>query len=99
MLQHMPYYIYILASRPDGALYVGVTNDLIRRVYEHREGLGGGFTRRYNIKQLVHFEIFPDIRDALQREKNIKRWPRAYKVNLITETNPAWADLYDEIIS
>ncbi len=95
----MPYYVYILASRPGGALYVGVTNDLVRRVYEHREGFVAGHTRTYDIKQLVHFEIFEAIRDALQREKNIKHWPRAYKTRLIATSNATWRDLYDEITS
>lgn len=91
------YYVYILASRPGGALYVGVTSDLVRRVLEHRAGAVPGHTQRYNIKQLVHFEIYPDIRDALQREKNIKHWPRVYKTRLIAEQNAEWRDLYDEI--
>jgi putative endonuclease len=95
----MAYYVYILASRPGGALYVGVTNNLIRRVYEHKQGLVAGHTKRYNIKQLVHFEIYPDIKDALQREKNIKHWPRVYKTRLIAESNAIWRDLYDEIAS
>ena len=93
----MPYYVYILASRPGWALYVGVTNDLIRRVYEHRQGTVAGHTQRYNIKQLVHFEIFDDVRDALQREKNIKHWSRAWKVRLIRVENPDWNDLYDRL--
>ena len=92
------YYVYILASRPGGALYVGVTNDLVRRVREHRTDAVPGHTRRYNIKQLVHFEAYTNIRDALQREKNIKHWPRAYKTRLIAEQNIEWRDLYDEIM-
>ena len=91
------YYVYILASRPGGALYVGVTNDLVRRVYEHRTDAVPGHTRRYNIKQPVHFELYADIRDALQCEKNIKHWPRVYKTRLIAEQNAEWRDLYDEI--
>jgi putative endonuclease len=91
------YCVYILASRPGGALYVGVTNDLVRRVHEHRTDAVPGHTRRYNIKQLVHFEMYTDIHDALQREKNIKHWPRAYKTRLIAEKNIEWRDLYDEI--
>jgi putative endonuclease len=79
------YYVYILASRPGGALYVGVTNDLVRRVYQHREGEIDGHTKRYRIRNLVHFEQFPDIRDAIQREKNIKKWPRSWKTRLIAE--------------
>ena len=93
------YYVYILANRIGGTLYIGVTNDLVRRVYEHREGLVEGHTKRYRIHQLVHFETFSDVRDAIQREKNIKGWPRAWKTRLIAEHNAAWRDLYDEIAS
>jgi putative endonuclease len=91
------YYVYFLASRPGGAIYVGVTNDLIRRTYEHRTSAVKGHTKRFNIKQLVYFEAYGDIRDALQREKNIKHWPRVWKTRLIVEQNPSWRDLYDEI--
>jgi putative endonuclease len=89
--------VYVLASRPGGALYVGVTNDLIRRVYEHRTGSIKGHTKQYNIKMLVHFESYQDVRDAIQREKNIKHWPRAWKTRLITDNNPSWRDLFEEI--
>jgi putative endonuclease len=92
------YYVYILASRPGGTLYVGVTNDLIRRVYEHKNGFVEGFTKQYNVHRLVYFEVYSSIHDALQREKNMKHWPRAWKVKLINESNPTWRDLYDEIV-
>jgi putative endonuclease len=92
------YYVYILASRPGGALYVGVTNDLVRRVYEHKNHLVPGHTKRYGIDQLVHFEQYDDVQLALQREKNMKHWPRVYKTRLIAESNPSWRDLYDEIV-
>jgi putative endonuclease len=91
------YYVYILASRPGGSLYVGVTNDLVRRVYEHKTGAVPGFTTRYRIHRLVYFESYPDVRDAIQREKNIKHWPRVWKTRLILQQNPAWRDLYEEI--
>ena len=91
------YYVYILASQRNGTLYIGVTNDLVRRVSEHRSDAVPGHTQRYNIKQLVHFEAYADIRDALQREKNIKHWPRVYKTRLIAQQNAEWRDLYDEI--
>ena len=91
--------LYILASRTGGAIYVGVTNDLIRRVFEHRSGAVDGFTRRYNIKQLVYFGQFDSIHDAIQREKNIKHWPRAWKTRLIYLQNPTWRDLYPELLS
>lgn len=91
------YYLYILASRPGGTLDVGVTNDLIRRVYEHKSKLVKGFTLRYGIDRLVHFEIYATARDAIQREKNIKHWPRSWKTQLIAKSNPSWNDLYEDI--
>jgi|SRR5882757_5056295 len=93
------YVTYILASRRNGTLYVGVTNDLARRIYEHREGLVDGFTRRYGVKMLVHWEAFEDPRHAIQREKNLKKWPRAWKLALIEKHNPAWGDLYESLLS
>jgi putative endonuclease len=91
------YWVYFLASRPGGAIYVGVTNDLVRRVHEHRSGAVKGHTSRYEIDRLVHFENYEDIRIALQREKNIKHWPRTWKTRLIVQNNPSWRDLSDEI--
>jgi putative endonuclease len=93
----MNYWVYILASDAGGTLYVGVTNDLVRRVYEHREGLAAGFTHKYDVKRLVYFEPHESILTAIQREKNIKHWPREWKINLIVRENPLWQDLYDEI--
>ena len=87
------YYVYIMASRKNGTLYIGVTNDVARRAYEHREGL----TKRYGVKLLVHIESFDDIRAAIQREKNLKKWPRAWKIALIEETNPHWRDIYADL--
>ena len=94
----MAYWVYILASKPGGTQYVGVTNDLVRRVYEHREGLADGFTKRYSIKTLVYFEPHETIVAALQREKNIKHWSREWKIDLIVASNPEWRDLYEEIV-
>jgi putative endonuclease len=94
----MSYWVYILASKPGGTLYIGVTNNLIRRVYEHREGLAEGFTKRHGIKMLVYFEQHDTIAAALQREKNIKHWSREWKVDPIVAGNPDWKDLYDEIV-
>lgn len=88
-------WVYIVTNRPNGTLYVGVTSDLARRVWEHREGVVDGFTKRYQLKRLVYAEHHNDIRVALQREKNIKHWPRAWKIDLIVAQNPDWADLYD----
>ena len=91
-------FIYILTNRPNGILYVGVTSNLVRRVFEHRSGSVEGFTRRYGLKRLVYFENFDDIRSAIQREQNVKHWSRAWKVRLVVANNPAWDDLYDTIV-
>ena len=94
----MSYWVYILASKPGGTLYTGVTSDLVRRAYEHREGLVRGFTKRYGVKTLVYFEQHDTAAGAIQREKNIKHWSREWKIDLIVGMNPAWRDLYDEIV-
>jgi putative endonuclease len=91
-------WVYIMTNRPNGTLYIGVTSDLPRRGWEHREGILPGFTRRYCLKHLVWFERFDDIRDAIQRETSMKRWPRAWKVRTIMATNPEWADLYETLV-
>ena len=90
-------YIYFLTNRPNGILYVGVTSNLIQRVHQHRTGAAAGFTKRYGLKRLVYFEVFDDIRSAIQREHNIKHWSRTWKVRLILESNPEWSDLYDTL--
>jgi putative endonuclease len=92
------FFVYIRASRPGGANYVGGTNDLARRVYEHKKGLVEGFTKRYGIDQLVYFEAYETAYQAIQREKNIKHWPRAYKTRLIARQNDTWRDLYAEVV-
>ena len=91
------YWVYILTNKPRGTLYVGVTSDLIRRSYEHREGLVAGFTTRYGLKMLVYFERFDTPQAAIQREKNIKHWPRRWKLELVEGANPKWRDLYGDI--
>ena len=91
------YYVYFLTNKPRGTLYVGVTNDLVRRVHEHREGVVKGFTKHYGLKQLVHFEAYDNPRLAIQREKNIKHWKRAWKIDLVNGSNPQWRDLYKNI--
>jgi putative endonuclease len=91
------FYVYILASRPGGAIYVGVTSDLVRRIFEHKQKLVQGHTKRYAIDKLVYFETYDSASTALQREKNMKHWPRAYKTRLIAQENPSWRDLYGEI--
>ncbi|MCC2956505.1 GIY-YIG nuclease family protein [Massilia sp. IC2-477] len=90
-------YAYILASRPYGTLYIGVTSDLIRRVWQHKEGFVAGFTKKYKVKHLVWYEVHSEIISAITREKQIKEWPRDWKINLIQSTNPAWRDLYEEV--
>ena len=88
------FYVYILASKIGGTLYVGVTNDLVRRVAEHRLKVVDGFTRRYNVARLVYFEQFDDSENAIKREKRIKKWNLAWKIRLIEDKNPNWDDLY-----
>ena len=88
------FYVYILASRIGDTLYIGVTNDLVRRVYEHREDVTDGFTKKYQVHRLVYFEQHSDIEAAIQREKRLKKWNRAWKIQLIEETNPNWDDLH-----
>ena len=93
----MPYFVYILASQPQSTIYIGVTNDLVRRVYEHRTNAVPGFTARHNIHQLVYFEATENVEAAIQREKRLKKWPRDWKRNLIEQDNPTWTDLYPDI--
>ncbi len=93
----MPSYVYILASKYNGTLYVGVTSDLIRRVWEHKEGIVPGFTKRYGVKQLVYFEVHQEIGHAIHREKRMKKWSRAMKTRLIEKENPKWIDLYQTL--
>ena len=90
-------YVYIMSNKRDGTLYIGVTSNLSRRIWEHRECLVDGFTERYSLKRLVYYELYDDIRNALQREKNLKHWPRAWKLALINEMNPHWEDLYERL--
>jgi len=92
----MAYYVYILASQKHGTLYVGVTNDIVRRGYEHRTKAVGGFTKRYDIDKLVWFEIYDDAIAAIAREKELKKWRRDWKIRLIEEENPGWLDLSAE---
>ena len=93
----MPYYVYILASRPYGTLYVGITNDMSRRLELHRMGKGSQFVRDYKVHRLVHVESFDDPESAIQREKRLKKWNRDWKIRLIEQHNPHWADRSDLI--
>ena len=91
-------WVYIMTNRPNGTLYTGVTSDLAKRVWEHRVGVADGFTKRYGLKRLVFAERHADIRMAIQREQNMKHWPRTWKVRLILATNPRWDDLYYQLV-
>src|SRR5947209_10031282 len=88
------FYVYILASKIGGTLYIGVTNDLIRRVAQHKAKPAEGFTKKYDVDRLVYFECFEDVEQAIHREKRLKKWPRAWKIKLIEDDNPNWSDLY-----
>jgi len=91
------YLVYILASRRNGTLYTGVTNNLVRRGWQHRNGLIEGFTKKYGVHRLVWFEVHEDIYSAIRREKQIKKWYRAWKIEMIEKGNPEWEDLYDRL--
>jgi putative endonuclease len=92
------YYVYILASKPRGTLYIGITNNLARRVWEHKHGLVEGFTKKYGVHMLAYYEIFARATDAIQREKRLKKWNRAWKIALIESHNPGWEDLSGTVI-
>ena len=92
------YYIYILASKKNGTLYIGVTNNLVRRISEHKEGIAEGFTKKYNVKNLVYYETTNNINEAIRREKAMKKWLRKWKIDLIEKMNSEWKDLYYDLI-
>jgi putative endonuclease len=96
MYEDKIYFVYILASKRNGTLYIGVTNDLVRRIYEHKEKMIKGFTQKYNVSMLVYYEEHGNIYNAIQREKQMKKWNRAWKIDLIEKYNPKWKDLYNE---
>ena len=93
------YYVYILSSKRNGTLYIGVTNNLAKRVYEHKTNIVDGFTKKYNVHILVYYEIYGNIQDAIVREKQMKKWRRQWKINLIEKSNQQWNDLFDQIIA
>ncbi|MDH6260834.1 GIY-YIG nuclease family protein [Bradyrhizobium sp. BR13661] len=93
----MAYYVYLLASKKYGTLYLGVTNDIIRRTFEHKSKVVAGFSKRYSVDRLVWYEIYDDPVAAITREKELKKWRREWKIRLIEEKNPEWIDLYPEI--
>ena len=92
------YYVYILASKRNGTLYTGITSDLIKRIWQHKNGLVEGFSKRYETKTLVYFEQFNDVEEAILREKRIKKWNRQWKINLIEKKNPDWDDLFQKLV-
>ena len=89
--------VYILTNRPQGVLYIGVTSNLVKRVWEHKNKLIDGFSKQYNTQRLIWYELRPEMYAAITRERQLKKWKRAWKIELIEKTNPAWIDLYDEI--
>lgn len=95
----MSAYVYILANKKNGTIYTGVTNDIVRRVFEHKQGFVDGFSKKYDLKRLVYFDSFESIYDAITMEKRIKRWRREWKLALIEKLNPEWQDLYEQLIS
>lgn len=92
------FHIYILTNKTNRVLYIGVTNDLVRRIYEHKNALIEGFTKKYNVQKLVYYEEAENPLEAIEREKQLKRWHRDWKINLITKNNPIWKDLSEDII-
>ena len=98
MARPRQYYVYILASKRNGTLYTGVTSDLIKRVYEHKNNLVEGFTQKYNVHNLVYYEVTESIESAIRKEKQLKTWKREWKIRLIKKGNPEWKDLYQDIL-
>ena len=92
------HYVYIVTNKPRGTLYTGMSNNLVRRGYEHRNGLVEGFTKKYNLKRLSYFEVFNRVEDAINREKRLKKWNRQWKIELIEKVNPDWDDLYERLV-
>jgi putative endonuclease len=92
------YYVYMLASKRNGTLYTGITSDLIKRIWQHKEGLVDGFSKQYKTRTLVYFEAYEDVEEAILREKRIKKWNRKWKIKLIEKNNPNWDDIYQRLI-
>jgi putative endonuclease len=98
IMKNFQYYIYILTNKSNKVLYIGVTNDLVRRIYEHKNKLVEGFTKRYNLTKLVYYEVTNDVESAIKREKQLKNWHREWKINLINQANPDWRDLSEDFL-
>jgi putative endonuclease len=90
--------VYIMSNKQDGVLYIGVTSDIVKRVYEHKNDFVDGFTKQYNLKNLVYYEVYDEIEEAIKREKQLKNWHREWKIELINKQNPHWEDLYESIL-
>lgn len=91
-------FVYMMSNKQDGVLYIGVTSDIVKRVYEHKNSLVDGFTKQYNLKNLVYYEVYDEIEEAIKREKQLKNWHRKWKVELVNKQNPKWEDLYESIL-
>ena len=91
------FYVYILASKRNGTLYIGITSGLVQRIWQHKNKMVEGFTQKYNVNKLVYYEVHPNAESAITREKQMKKWRRSWKIRLIEEKNPDWKDLYDDI--
>lgn len=91
-------FVYMMSNKKDGVLYIGVTSDIVKRIYEHKNGFVDGFTKQYNLKNLVYYEVYDDITEAVKREKQLKNWHREWKVELVNMQNPHWEDLYESIL-
>src|SRR3989339_67600 len=96
-MQEKSYYVYILAKKRNSTFYVGMTSDLLKRIWEHKNEVSDGFTKQHGVKTLVYFEVFDDPENAIRREKRLKKWPRKWKMKVIEEMNPEWKDLYEDI--
>ncbi len=96
-MNNKKYYVYILAKARNSTFYVGITSNLPKRIWEHKNDIADGFTKKYGIKTLVYYEIFDDPQNAIRREKRLKKWNRAWKINIIEKINPKWHDLYESI--
>jgi len=91
-------FVYMMSNKQDGVLYIGVTSDIVKRVYEHKNDFVDGFTKQYNLKNLVYYEVYDEIEEAIKREKQLKNWHRDWKIELINKQNPHWEDLYESIL-
>jgi putative endonuclease len=97
MKEEKQYYVYILASKRNGTLYIGISSNLLDRVYKHKKGVYDGFTKKYKVNKLVYYEVYADVREAINREKQLKNWKREWKIELIEKDNPTWRDLFNDL--